>query len=334
MNELVFVQNREPDWKRLTQLCDRAEASLKALQITEYQELVHLYRKASEDLAIARTRSANPQLIDFLNDLVGRAYSILYQVPRSPFRKAVGQALVIAAITARRRAWYLFVSAAIFFGAAIFVFGLSLIRPQTVDHFFPPGPGGERDPNVEQWTSGDKPQPTTTDSLVMSGFYMSNNPRVAIITGAMAAGSFGVLTGYILFMNGGMLGALAKEMADVGRLPYLLISVAPHGVTEIKGIIFSGAAGLILGWALINPGRKKRGHALMVAGKDALVLLVTAVILMFIAAPVEGFFSFNPNIPLWLKAVFAALTAVGWAFFWIGYAAKLEPEEERAPVAA
>ena len=75
-----------------------------------------------------------------------------------------------------------------------------------------------------------------------------------------------------------------------------------------------------MGWALIVPGRRKRSAALKEAGKDAIVVLCTAVVLMFIAAPVEGFFSFNKNIPDWAKIAFASLAAAAWAVFWVGYA--------------
>jgi hypothetical protein len=40
---------------------------------------------------------------------------------------------------------------------------------------------------------------------------------------------------------------------------------------------------------------------------------------MFIAAPIEGFFSFNPSVPMWAKVAFAALSAVAWGAFWLGY---------------
>ena len=133
--------------------------------------------------------------------------------------------------------------------------------------------------------------------------------------------------------DGVILGTLAYETMTVGRLGHLLIWIAPHGVTELSGLILSGAAGYAMGWALIVPGRRKRGAALKEAGKDAIVVLCTAVVLMFIAAPVEGFFSFNPNVPDALKIAFAGLAAAAWAVFWIGYGR--EPENISAsPTAA
>ena len=54
MNEMAFVEKREPDWKRLTFLCDRADATIKNLKPEELHEFVRLYRRVSADLALVR----------------------------------------------------------------------------------------------------------------------------------------------------------------------------------------------------------------------------------------------------------------------------------------
>jgi uncharacterized membrane protein SpoIIM required for sporulation len=169
--------------------------------------------------------------------------------------------------------------------------------------------------------------------VLYTGLYSSNNPKVAIIQSSIAAGTFGIGTAILLWQNGVVMGTLTHEMASVGKVPHLFISIAPHGVTEISGLILSGTAGLCLGWALISPGRRKRGDALRVAAKDAMVVLCASVVLMFMAAPVEGFFSFNPRVPNSLKILFAVVAATAWGFFWTTYARspeEFEPKRERA----
>ncbi|MEQ1936195.1 MAG: hypothetical protein ABL962_20255, partial [Fimbriimonadaceae bacterium] len=93
MNEVAFVTQREPEWKRLHALCDKADVSPKNLTSEELRELISLYRKASSDLAQTRTQSGNLQLIEFLNDLVGRAYLALYRPTRPGFFKSLGNAI-------------------------------------------------------------------------------------------------------------------------------------------------------------------------------------------------------------------------------------------------
>ena len=314
MNEEAFVEKREPEWKRFSFLCDRAEVSPVNLRPEELREFVRLYRRVSSDLALARTRSINPELVDFLNALCARGYGLLYRTPSKPWRKAFGGAVRLAAQTVRRQVVSILVSALLLFGSAGFAALAMRTMPELRSHFISPDDDG-----IKGWKSGKFEARTGSESIGASGFYSANNPRVAITAGAIAAATFGVGTAFMLYANGTILGALASEMADVGKLGHLIVSIAPHGVTEISGMLVSGAAGLVMGWALISPGRRRRGDALREAGKDAIVMLATAVVLMLLAAPVEGFVSFNPNIPDWAKAGFAIATAVGWGLFWTGY---------------
>ncbi len=327
MNEQSFVDRRESDWQRLTALCDKGESGLRNLSGAEIRELVKLYRRASTDLSIARTKSTNVPLIAFLNDLSGRAYGILYRAPGKPFLKTLQEAVELSAQTVRRNRWFIFVSAAIFFGSAFFVAGILACVPDAKDKVIPP----QMDKLFDSWRSGKFDERSSTESGMMAGFYASNNPRTSIITGAVGAGSFGVVSVYFLFNNGAILGALGHEMAVVGKLPFLISSIAPHGVPELSGIIVSGGCGLLLGYALINPGRRRRSDALKAVGKDAIVLLSTSVVLMFIAAPIEGFFSFQPAVPQWLKAAVACVSIVVWAIFWTSFGRTETPE--RHPLA-
>ena len=315
MNEMAFVEKREPDWKRLTFLCDRADATIKNLKPEELHEFVRLYRRVSADLALVRTKSTNLQLIDFLNDLTGRAYASLYRAPRKPFFKALIDTAAHCAQTVRRCRAFVYASAILFFGSAALSFLLMEFVPDTRDYFVPP----QAKTLFESWKEGEFEERGGSESLGMTGFYAINNPLVSILTGSIAASTFGIFTAERMYENGALLGALSYEMNTVGKLGFLWASVLPHGVPELSGIVMAGAAGFVMGWALINPGRRKRGEALRDAGRDAVVLLGTGVILMFIAAPIEGFFSFNPSVPTFVKVVVIVIELVFWGLFWSGF---------------
>lgn len=199
----------------------------------------------------------------------------------------------------------------------MFAFACLRFAPETRTALIPP----QMELVFEQWKRGQlrSEEVGPAQSLAMTLFYSTNNPAVSIAGGAIAASTFGVLTAEIIFQNGAMLGALVHELAPEGRVGFFVVRVLPHGITELSGIILSGAAGFVMAWALINPGRKRRGEALTEAGKDAIVLLATSVAMMFIAAPIEGFISFNERIPEIAKIGFAAASAVFWGLFWVGY---------------
>ncbi len=315
MNELAFFQKREPAWKRIRILCDKADLSPANLSSPEIDELFRLYKGVSDDLAWSQTKSHNPELAEFLNDLCARAYAILYRSRGRGLRAGLVDAIELTARTVRKRAWFVGASAALFVGAAVFAYFAMSAVPETRDYFVP-----EQFAAVfEDWKSGRMQERRASESVQATLFYANNNPIVSIITGAVAASTFGVYTAQLVFTNGAMLGALANEVAPAGRLGYLFTHVMPHGVTELSGIVISGSAGFVMGWALLNPGRKRRADALREAGKDAIVMLAASVVLMLIAAPIEGFFSFNPIVPDLAKIGLAALSAAGWGVFWVGY---------------
>lgn len=321
MNEVLFLNRREQDWKRLALLCDRADVSPANLKPEELRDFVKLYRAVSADLSLARTKSSNIQLISFLNDLCTRAYSQIYRPPRPSIWRSIARLPEVCARTVRRRWPCVLASAAVFLGAAVFAFCMLTFRPDLRDHFVPP----QVEENFRQWTHGEMEPRNAGQSLAGTLFYSSNNPFASVVTGASAAGSFGIVTSQLLYNNGALVGSLYFETRKVGRGAYLLIRILPHGVTELSGLVLSGSAGYVMAWALIAPGRRKRGEALKEAGKDAIVLLGTSVLMMYIAAPIEGFFSFNPLVPDVAKILFASVSAVAWGIFWVGYKRSADP---------
>jgi uncharacterized membrane protein SpoIIM required for sporulation len=325
MNEQSFFERRRPDWMRLMELCDKADRSPVDLSSKELRELVQLYRRVSTDLAFVRTVSTNASLIAYLNDLAGRAYTVVYREPRQGLGKIIVGAVATAAQTFRRRFAFVAVSFAIFFGSVLFAYGLSESRLDVRNYFVPPA----LKTTFEAWKKGSFEEHSASESAMMGGFYASNNPRTAVIAGSVGAATFGVLSVFLVAENGAMLGVLANEVRPVGKLDFLLSSIAPHGVPELSGIIISGAAGLLLGWSLIAPGRRTRGDSLRANGKDAIVLLATSVIMMFIAAPIEGFFSFNQHVPGWLKTSVALVSLIAWGAFWSGFG-RNDAQEKKA----
>lgn len=331
MNEVAFIEGREPAWKRLAYLTEKADASPVNLSAAELQEFIRLYRKCSTDLALVRTKSNNVQLIDFLNDLLGKAYATLYRTKRKPFWRAIADAIGLTARTVRKLKWCVLASFSVFAGSIVFSYFASAANPELKNVLEPPE--SEIAKIFKAWKSGVMAPADADRSLAMSGFYSANNPFQSILTVGMSVGTFGILGTNHLYTNGAMIGTLTYEMSTVGRTKYLWIRLMPHGVTELSGLILAGAAGYWLVWALINPGRRKRGAALTEAGKDGMVVATAAVLMMFIAAPVEGFFSFNPRIPEVFKVLFALFAAIAWGVFWIGYGHLPKAEQDGGRVA-
>ena len=313
MNEEAYVARRQQAWVRLRTLCDMADTTPRSLSAAEMREFLTLYREASADLAAVRTRSANEGLVAFLNDLCARGYAILYRAPRRPIGRAIVEGLQETARVGRRLSVFALLSGLLLFGSAFFVAGLLSADLVGQDAFVPP----EARANFDSWVSGQHEARTADQSQLASGFYASNNARVALFTAGVSAGTMGLFSIYLLYMTGAQLGSLAHATAGNNKLDFLLSSIFPHGVPELSGIVLAGAVALRLGWAILSPGVFSRGESLRRAGKDAGVGLLASVILMFIAAPIEGYFSFSPAVPGWIKTTVGCFELVFAILFWV-----------------
>src|SRR4029079_7001564 len=88
-----------------------------------------------------------------------------------------------------------------------------------------------------------------------------NNVRVAFV--AFAAGIlFCVVTAAILVYNGANVGVAGGLFTPVGRADKFWGLILPHGMLELSAVIVAGAAGLRIGWTLIDPRARTRVAAL------------------------------------------------------------------------
>ena len=92
--------------------------------------------------------------------------------------------------------------------------------------------------------------------------------------------------------------------------------VIGHGAFELTAVTFAGAAGLKLGWALLAPGRLSRGEALRQAAAKAIQLVAGVILLLLVAAFVEGYWSSLTRFPATVKyGVGAALCLLVGSYF-------------------
>lgn len=329
MNEETILSQRGADWKRLDDLTRKAGHRFGHLSDDELEEFVRLYRQTSADLAYLTTHSSNESVVQYLNAVVGQAYSQLYREPYRPWGQKFVEALTATAETVRRRRRSLYLAIAVFFAGVFTASGLLTASNDFRPFYIPQDP--QMQEVFESWKSGQHDQRTGGEGVMMTSFYASNNPRVSIVTNALSLVSFGTFTTYIVWQNGTLMGALGHEVATVGQLGFLVVSIVPHGVTEMGGIFMAAAGGFVLAGALILPGRRSRAEALRIAGKDAFVFAVLSILMTLMAAPIEGFFSFDPRIPWWMKAAVGLLTLVGWVAFFAFYGNKRLVQSAKEP---
>lgn len=320
--ESEFVERREPDWKRLSHLCDRAEVSFKSLTSVEVLDFVRLYRAASNDLARLRTESTNLRMIMFLNSLVVRAYSMLYRHPTKSLQTALRYALTVVAQSVRSLRYFILASFLIFLVASMLSWTSLATRPDLRGFLI----SKDEEALFEHWQETEFDPGSFEKSTAMWSFYATNNPRVAMMQTGTGLATGGITTLLINWRTGVQIGALSHEMNAVGRLPFLWSSLIPHGASELTGFLVGGGAGLALGWSILVPGRKTRIRSVGDMAKKAGPVAVLAFVMMLIAAPFEAYFSFNSMFPQELKAIVGLLVLAAWILFWAGYGRENEGE--------
>jgi uncharacterized membrane protein SpoIIM required for sporulation len=305
----TFVRNNRPRWQRLETMLGYIETrSPRKTSRAFLRELSSLYRDATGNLAFAQTHYRGTTLLLFLHQLVARAHNQIYRPHRFTGRKAARFFFSEIPHAVRNHLQAVAWSAIIFMmGIAVGLSAVqfderaaSIILPSNVLNSIYSG---------QMWT-GDIF--SVVPAPVASTFLFTSNISVALL--AFAGGlSFGVITTWILFQNGFMLGVVFKLCADYGLLGALFAFIAGHGVLEISAIIVSGGAGLVVANALLNPGSYSRADALAQRGRSAVRMAVACVPALVTAGCIEGFLS-PSHFPVPFKVVLGLTLGIS---FWL-----------------
>lgn len=306
MDAQQLFQRRRNDWRRLSELLDRADHDLHTLSPPEVAECSRLYRDAAADLALARRDFPHEQATDFLNQLVSRGHATIYQ----------GQPIALDRLRRFFRAGFprtfrrllpFYLGAALLFIVPGLLVGLATaLDPQAARQLLP-AQLQQLIPLVEQrelWTNI-----PVAERPYTSSFIMRNNIQVIFLSFAGGV-LFGLFTLYILVLNGIMIGGLTGLTIHYGVGLDLWTFVIGHGVIELSVIFMAGGAGLALGWALLRPGYLSRRDALAQAARHSIRIVVGSVPLLVVAGIIEGFLSPNEFIPAMVKWAVGLLSGI------------------------
>jgi len=304
-----------PEWQRLQELLARGKAEgFNRLSADEIVEFGKWYRRVAAELSYQRTRAAEPARIAFLNNLYGECYAHVYTAPRRPWPSAVHFFTADFPRTYRKHGIWMGIAALLFFLPAIISFAVtwhdSALAAQVLpaELFESIAEQVERHQEIKDWLPIKKGIPDST-------FLMTHNIQVSML--AYAGGmSAGILTLILLIQNGIMLGVLGAGVGlhSVKTATSFWGFVAPHGVIELSAIYIAGGAGLVLAYALVNPGIYPRRIALRNAGKDTLILMLGLAAMLVVAGCVEAFFSPRPIDPIYKFVVAGVLAALLYSY--------------------
>ena len=278
------------------------------LSAAELSELGLLYRQAAADLSAVRSdRTARPTA-EYLNRLLARAHHVVYRGRKASLRGVVHFMLDEYPRLFRRMMPFVAASLLLFLAGGVLGTLLTLARPEFMRTFL----GPEMVHTIDQ-------HKMWTDSVVSmkpqaSAEIMTNNIGVTFATFAGGV-TGGLLTIWLLFENGLLMGVISTACAQHGMSLSLWSFVASHGALELPAIFLAGGAGLRLGWGLLFPGLLRRKEALALAGTESVRLLSGTVPMLVVAGVLEAFVS-PTRTPAAIKfGICAALLSVLW--FWL-----------------
>lgn len=291
MKSYRFREEREADWKQLEQIIQRAESrGVSGLSDRDIERLPGLYRQAVSSLSVARTISLDQNVVAYLETLCARAYFFVYGT-RSRMSERIAQFFA--------RDWAAAVSAAkgptllaflCLFGGAVLAFFLTLNDNEWYWTFH--GGWDSRNPHATYDELRATLYETDRDIIDMLGAFaaqlFSHNSGIAIFAFALGF-ALGIPTAVLLIYNGVYLGSFYAVFWQKGLAFELTGWLFIHGVTELFAVILAGAAGFMIGGAVAFPGRKTRMESMRNAGEKASMVIIGAIVMLFLAALLEGF---------------------------------------------
>src|SRR3989454_3920925 len=275
---------------------------MNALAPAQVLTMSALYRRATADLARAQRDWPGEPVHRYLNGLVARGHGVVYR-RGGHFWKRIRTFYVETLPRTYREAWpYVVAAGAMLFVPAILSFFVVLAHPDAAYGIAPPELI-DKVRHHQLWTNIPPEQ-----RVQIAGLIMTNNIYVSMLAFGFGV-AFGLPVIWVMISNGVSLGGLFGLTQAYGVSGGLFDFVIGHGILELSIVITQGAGGLLMGWALLSPGNRKRSEALAIAARRAFTLLLGLAPLLVIAGLIEGNIS-PSNAPFNVKLTIGLTTGL------------------------
>lgn len=300
MRAADVIAARTPEWQSLEEdIAWLRAARGRRLDPVRVADFARRYRAACSDLALATGLRFPAGTTEYLQQLVADAHTQLYRIESFSILAWLRSLLV----DVPRRTitdpctW---IAAAVFWG----LFGGGIVATWLRPEFAVEVVGDAILANCEAMYA-ERPGSGgfTSARAGMAGFYVFNNAGIGLK--CFAGGIlFGIGSLVVLAFNGLGLGTVFGHMLASPVADHFGEFVTAHGPFELTAIVLSAAAGLRLGWALVDTRGWSRWESLRRTAPEALATAGLATVLFFLAAFIEAFVS-PATIPWSAKAAVA-----------------------------
>jgi uncharacterized membrane protein SpoIIM required for sporulation len=326
----AFVAAHQPEWQRLEALVRRR----RTLTGAEVDELVTLYQRTATHLSAVRSSGHDPALVAGLSSRVARARTALTG-SHVPAWNTVARFAVISfpAMAYRARWWWLGTALGSILVAVLL--GWWVARSPAVQAELLPRAQVRQLVNQQFRHYYSQYAATSFAAKVWT-----NNVWVAALSLI-----FGVLLGlptlWLLFLNAANGGIEGGLMVAHGKGGLFFALILPHGMLELTAVFLAAAAGLRLGWCVIDPGPRPRSQALAEEGRASVTIALGLVVVLLLSGVIEAFVTPSP-LPAWARILIGAVAEAVFLCYAIllgrrasavGQTPDIEDAPDAAPVA-
>jgi uncharacterized membrane protein SpoIIM required for sporulation len=304
--EDAFVATRQLRWTELDGIL--TGRALHRRDGATIARAVSLYRIVCSDLMRARSAGYTPDLLAYLDGLVSRAHNAIYGA--RPFRlpdfvRGIYREFPRAV---RKNGLFFALSTALFLIPLAIGLIAGMGSREAATQIIP---AEMLEGMAESYSTGFDQGRSEGVDAGMAGFYVYNN--VGIAFRCFATGIFFCLGSvFFLVYNGLVIGTVTGFVSQAGYGQNILTFMCGHAPFELTAILIAGAAGLRMGWALVDTGGRTRIGSLRGAAPDITRMVLGAGAMLVIAAGVEAFWSPSSLAPpiKWVAAgVFTLMVA-------------------------
>lgn len=311
MKVAELLEKRRQNWRELEMLCAQMESRrVGKLGAPVVSRFASLYRSACADLALADAYQLPPNTVAYLHQLVGRAHNQLYR--SHWFRVADwGRELFVDLPRRLYRDNYLRVAFVVFWG----FFLASMALAYASESFAEKAIGREFVHTMEEMYSDHKWGRSPNDDALMVSRYIQHNTSIGLrcFASGLILGIGGLL---VVVDNAVQLGTVFGHMATLPQRDTFFQFVTAHGPFELTAIVVSAAAGMRLGFAIIDTRGLTRMASIRNAAREAMPVMCLGMLLFGLAAFIEGIVSPSAA-PYWVKASVAVLSSALLLFYFV-----------------
>src|SRR5690606_25553744 len=307
MREASFIERNKEKWLSI-------ENNLANKMEVDPDDLASNYIELTNDLAYAQTFYGKSKTEQYLNELAIRAHQLIYKDQKSSNNKVLHffKHEIFEAIWHIRRP--------LLYALLIFLLAnLIGIVSSKYDNDFVRLIMGDSYVNmtIENIKKGNPAAVYQSGSEWGGALAITiNNVKVAFY--AFIFGLFAsVGTGYILLINGIMVGSFHYMFYQYGVLDEAMSAIWIHGTIELSVIVIAGGCGIALGNSILFPKTYTRLESFKRASKQASKVLISTVPFFIVAGFLEGFVTRHYQVSIWLSLLIIVVSGIAIIYFYL-----------------